>query len=188
MNLVEGMKKAGYTKGNVIALTGTPADPRRPTAWTTFKAYMKKYPQYKIVAIEDANWDQATSAKVALQLLSKYRLEGRHPGRLRHGRQHGDRASSRAPSRQAFRRRQPRRASVVTGQQLPRRRHHGDQGAASSTAPRRRRRSRGHTTAIAVIAVLNGKTPPKQSPSRSSASRRQRPVLQGLCSNWPPTR
>ena len=41
-----------------------------------FKAYMKKFPQYKIVAIEDANWDQATSAKVAQQLLSKYASQG----------------------------------------------------------------------------------------------------------------
>ena len=42
----------------------------------TFKAYMKKFPQYKIVAIEDTNWDQATSAKVAQQLLSKYGSKG----------------------------------------------------------------------------------------------------------------
>src|SRR6187551_1403540 len=52
MNLVEGMRKGG------------------------FKAYMKKFPQYKVVAIEDTNWDQATSAKVAQQLLSKYASKG----------------------------------------------------------------------------------------------------------------
>jgi ribose transport system substrate-binding protein len=37
---------------------------------------MKKFPQYKIVAIEDANWDQATSAKDTQQLLSKYASKG----------------------------------------------------------------------------------------------------------------
>ena len=41
-----------------------------------FNAYMKKYPQYKVVAIEDANWDQATSAKDTQQLLSKYASQG----------------------------------------------------------------------------------------------------------------
>ena len=75
-NLVEGMKKAGYTKGNVIALTGTASQNNVTDRMAAFSAYMKKYPQYKIVAIEDTNWDQATSAKVAQQLLSKYASKG----------------------------------------------------------------------------------------------------------------
>ena len=37
---------------------------------------MKRFPQYKVVAIEDANWDQATSAKDTQQLLSKYASQG----------------------------------------------------------------------------------------------------------------
>ena len=76
MNLVEGMKRAGYKTGNVIALTGTASQNNVTDRMATFKAYMKKYPQYKIVAIEDTNWDQATSAKVAQQLLSKYGSKG----------------------------------------------------------------------------------------------------------------
>jgi ABC-type sugar transport system substrate-binding protein len=76
MNLVEGMKKAGFTKGNVIALTGTASQNNVTDRMAAFKAYMKKYPQYKVVAIEDTNWDQATSAKVAQQLLSKYASKG----------------------------------------------------------------------------------------------------------------
>ena len=76
MNLVEGMRKAGFTKGNVIALTGTASQNNVTDRMATFKAYMKKFPQYKIVAIEDTNWDQATSAKVAQQLLSKYASKG----------------------------------------------------------------------------------------------------------------
>ena len=76
MNLVEGMKKAGYKTGNVIALTGTASQNNVTDRMATFKAYMKKFPQYKIVAIEDTNWDQATSAKVAQQLLSKYASKG----------------------------------------------------------------------------------------------------------------
>ena len=76
MNLVEGMKKAGYTKGNVIALTGTASQNNVTDRMAAFKAYMKKFPQYKIVSIQDTNWDQATSAKVAQQLLSKYQSKG----------------------------------------------------------------------------------------------------------------
>jgi ABC-type sugar transport system substrate-binding protein len=76
MNLVEGMKRAGHKTGNVIALTGTASQNNVTDRMAAFKAYMKKYPQYKIVSIEDTNWDQATSAKVAQQLLSKYASKG----------------------------------------------------------------------------------------------------------------
>jgi len=76
MNLVQGMKQAGFKTGNVIALTGTASQNNVTDRMAAFKAYMAKYPQYKIVAIEDANWDQATSAKDAQQLLSKYASKG----------------------------------------------------------------------------------------------------------------
>lgn len=75
-NLVEGMKKAGFTKGNVIAITGTASQNNVTDRMAAFTAYMKKFPQYKIVAVQDANWDQATSAKDAQQLLSKYASKG----------------------------------------------------------------------------------------------------------------
>ena len=75
-NVVEGMKKAGYAKGNVIALTGTASQNNVTDRMGAFRAYLKKFPQYKLVAVEDTNWDQATSAKVAQQLLSKYASTG----------------------------------------------------------------------------------------------------------------
>src|SRR3954451_322029 len=75
-NLVEGMRRAGFKKGNVIALTGTASQNNVTDRMAAFKAHLKKFPQYKIVAIEDTNWDQATSAKVAQQLLSKYASKG----------------------------------------------------------------------------------------------------------------
>jgi ribose transport system substrate-binding protein len=70
------MKKAGFTKGNVIAITGTASQNNVTDRMASFKRYLAKFPQYKIVAIEDANWDQATSAKDAQQLLSKYASKG----------------------------------------------------------------------------------------------------------------
>ena len=75
-NLVAGLKAAGQTKGNVIAITGTATQLNVTDRMGAFKATMKKYPQYKIVAIQDANWDQATSAKDAQQLISKYASTG----------------------------------------------------------------------------------------------------------------
>lgn len=75
-NLVEGMRKAGYRTGNVIALTGTASQNNVTDRMAAFRLYMKRFPQYKIVAVEDTNWDQATSAKVAQQLLSKYASQG----------------------------------------------------------------------------------------------------------------
>ncbi len=76
MNLVEGMKKAGFKTGNVIALTGTASQNNVTDRMAAFQAYMKKFPQYKVVAVEDANWDQATSAKDTQELLSKYASKG----------------------------------------------------------------------------------------------------------------
>jgi len=76
MNLVEGMQKAGFKTGNVIALTGTASQNNVVDRMAAFSAYMKKFPQYKVVSIEDANWDQATSAKDTQQLLSKYASQG----------------------------------------------------------------------------------------------------------------
>jgi ABC-type sugar transport system substrate-binding protein len=76
MNLVEGMRKAGFKTGNVIALTGTASQNNVTDRMAAFNAYMKKFPQYKIVAVQDANWDQATSAKDTQQLLSKYGSKG----------------------------------------------------------------------------------------------------------------
>lgn len=75
-NIVEGMKKAGYDKGNIMAITGTAGTlivQDRIDAWNE---YMKDYPEYKTVAVEDGNWDQVASAKLASQVFAKYRNKG----------------------------------------------------------------------------------------------------------------
>jgi len=75
-NLVSGMTKAGYTKGNVVLVTGTLGTRIVQDRIDAFNAYMKKYPQFKVVATEDGNWDQVKSSQVALQLFTKYRALG----------------------------------------------------------------------------------------------------------------
>jgi ribose transport system substrate-binding protein len=75
-NVVAGLKAEGKTSGNVIALTGTATQLNVTDRMAAFDAYMKNYPQYKIVAVEDAQWDQATSETDTQQLLSKYQSQG----------------------------------------------------------------------------------------------------------------
>lgn len=76
MNLVQGMKQEGLMKGNVIALTGTSSQIDVQQRMAAFKAYFAKYPQFKIVAIEDANWDTTQSATDAKALFAKYASQG----------------------------------------------------------------------------------------------------------------
>lgn len=75
-NVVAGLKAEGKTSGNVIALTGTATQLNVTDRMAAFNAYMKKYPQYKIVATEDAQWDQTTSETDTEQLISKYASQG----------------------------------------------------------------------------------------------------------------
>lgn len=76
MNLVEGMKKAGYTKGRVILVTGTMGTLIVQDRLDEFNKYMKKFPQYTVVPAQDGNWDQVKSSQLALQLFTKYRSQG----------------------------------------------------------------------------------------------------------------
>ena len=75
-NLVEGMQKEGLKKGNVIALTGTSSQIDVQQRIAAFKKYLAKYPQYKLVAVENANWDPIQSASDAKALLAKYASQG----------------------------------------------------------------------------------------------------------------
>jgi ABC-type sugar transport system substrate-binding protein len=75
-NLVEGMKKAGHTSGKIISITGTMGTLIVQDRLDAFQKYMKQYPQYKVVATQDGNWDQVKSSQIALQLLTKYRSQG----------------------------------------------------------------------------------------------------------------
>ena len=75
-NLVEGMKEAGYAKGNVMVITGTKSSLITADRMKTFDAYMADYPQYKVVAVEDGNWDPVKTGQIASQLLAKFKSQG----------------------------------------------------------------------------------------------------------------
>jgi ribose transport system substrate-binding protein len=75
-NLVEGMKSEGLKSGNVIALTGTSSQIDVQQRMAAFKSYLAKYPQFKLVAVENANWDAVQSASDAKALFAKYASQG----------------------------------------------------------------------------------------------------------------
>jgi ABC-type sugar transport system substrate-binding protein len=70
------MKKQGFTKGNVMVITGAQVQPEVAVRMAGFKSVLAKYPQYKIVEIQDGNWDQGKTANIARTLFAKYRNKG----------------------------------------------------------------------------------------------------------------
>jgi ribose transport system substrate-binding protein len=75
-NLVQGMQKAGYKSGNVMVVTGTSGTQIVEQRVVAFDRYMAKYPKYKIVSVQDGNWDEVQSSQLALQVLTKYQSKG----------------------------------------------------------------------------------------------------------------
>ena len=76
MNIVQGLKAEGSKKANVIALTGTSSQIDVQQRMAAFKAYLAKYPQYKLVATQDAQWDPVQSGTDAKALYAKYASQG----------------------------------------------------------------------------------------------------------------
>ena len=74
--LVEGLEKEGKKSGNVIVAAGALATTSAQERLAGFEGFMKKYPQYKIVAVDDTSWDQNKATQIASQRLAQYRSEG----------------------------------------------------------------------------------------------------------------
>lgn len=75
-NIVEGLRKQGRKSGNVMVIQGTAASNTVKDRMAAFTKTMAKYPEYKVVATEDGNWDQVLTAKLAQQIFAKYRNKG----------------------------------------------------------------------------------------------------------------
>lgn len=75
-NLVEGMKKQGLSKGNIIALTGTSSQIDVQQRMQGFKDELAKTPDFKLVEVQDAGWDPIKSASIAKTLYAKYGSKG----------------------------------------------------------------------------------------------------------------
>jgi ABC-type sugar transport system substrate-binding protein len=75
-NLVEGLQAEHKSAGNIGVITGTAAMLVTQDRMKGFYNVLHKYPQYKVVATEDGNWDPVKSGQEATQLLSKYGKDG----------------------------------------------------------------------------------------------------------------
>ena len=88
-NLVKGLKKEGRTTGNIIVVTGAQVQPEVAVRMDGFKSVMDKYPEYKVVDIQDGNWDQGKTGRHRPDVVREICRQGRSPGRFRHGRSYG---------------------------------------------------------------------------------------------------
>nr|WP_221374863.1 sugar ABC transporter substrate-binding protein [Actinoplanes polyasparticus] len=75
-NLVEGLKAQGKDSGSIIAITGTKSGFASQDRMKGFEAELAKTPGYKIVDVQDGNWDPTLSGKIATQLFAKYGCAG----------------------------------------------------------------------------------------------------------------
>lgn len=75
-NLVEGLKAQGRNSGNLIAITGTKSGFAAQDRMKGFDAELAKTPEYKVVDVQDGNWDPTLSSKIATQLFAKYGCSG----------------------------------------------------------------------------------------------------------------
>lgn len=75
-NIVQGLKAEGRKKANIIAITGTSTQFTVQDRLAGFRSVLRKYPQYKLVAVEDGNWEDQKSAQLAQQLFAKFRARG----------------------------------------------------------------------------------------------------------------
>jgi ABC-type sugar transport system substrate-binding protein len=75
-NLVEGLKAQGKDSGNIITITGTKSGYAAQDRMKGFDAEMAKSPAYKVVDVQDGNWDPALTGKIATQLFAKYGCSG----------------------------------------------------------------------------------------------------------------
>jgi ABC-type sugar transport system substrate-binding protein len=75
-NLVAGLKKAGYTKANIMIIAGTLSLGITQDRLAAFKKVLSQYPQYKIVSIQDSNWDPTVSGQMASSTLAAWKSKG----------------------------------------------------------------------------------------------------------------
>jgi ABC-type sugar transport system substrate-binding protein len=75
-NVVEGLQGQGRKSGNVAVISGTAAMLVTQDRMKGFKEVMGKHPEYKVVTIQDGNWDPVKSGQIATQILAKYGRTG----------------------------------------------------------------------------------------------------------------
>lgn len=74
--LVAGLKKAGYAKANILAVEGSASETLVQERMTAFGKVLAAYPQYKLVAVQDSQWEATTAQQQAAQTLAQWKPKG----------------------------------------------------------------------------------------------------------------
>src|SRR6202012_1682851 len=75
-NIIEGLKKEGVEKANILVVTGAQVQPEVAVRMDGFNSVLAKHPEYKVVEVQDGNWDQGKSAEIARTVFAKYGDKG----------------------------------------------------------------------------------------------------------------
>ena len=74
--VVDELKASGHKTAKIALVTGAMQMGPGPRRVAGFKEVLAKYPQYKIVALEDGKWDTAISERLAGQLFARFASQG----------------------------------------------------------------------------------------------------------------
>lgn len=75
-NLVRGLRERGLSTANIVAITGAAAQNISRDRVEAFEDEIAKTPEYRLVAVEDGNWEDGRSADLYRQLSAKFKPQG----------------------------------------------------------------------------------------------------------------
>ena len=75
-SMLKGLKEAGKTKAQVIAVTGLAQQIHVGARMDAFKAALAKSPGVELVAVEDGKWNTALTEKITGELLVRFNARG----------------------------------------------------------------------------------------------------------------
>jgi ABC-type sugar transport system substrate-binding protein len=75
-NIIDGLRAIGRKTANVIAITGAASQFTVQDRMACFKRTLAKVKGYKLVAVEDGNWEDQKSGDLARQLFAKFQPRG----------------------------------------------------------------------------------------------------------------
>lgn len=75
-NIIDGLRELGLKEANVIVISGTKGATMVQDRQRGFEEVMATAPEYKIIDVQDGNWDPVLSGNIAQQLFAKYQSQG----------------------------------------------------------------------------------------------------------------
>ncbi|MDE1173612.1 MAG: sugar ABC transporter substrate-binding protein [Parvibaculaceae bacterium] len=75
-NIIDGLRELGLKKANVIVISGTKGSTMVQDRQRGFEEVMATAPEYKVIDVQDGNWDPVLSGNIAQQLFAKYQSQG----------------------------------------------------------------------------------------------------------------